>query len=220
MRMKKKYSKTQSEHTAWHQLFRALVERIEEYDDPPKDTGYWYGERALTGFLAAAAWALPGGWSLEEFTGLRVNGKKQGSGRGDLWVGMGTKKKVEYTIEAKAVWPGGSVENAAKGAETKLSDASRQLRQLHKTDRAGKPVAICYIIPALNTKGKFASSVSVDEFFTTMPKLMSNEHTVAASFWYDQAPPRHSGHIYPGVVVVARILRWLRFFRQNPSVHK
>jgi hypothetical protein len=65
MRMKKAYSKTRREHAEWHQLFKALVDRIELYDDPPRDIGYWYGERALTGFLAAAAWALPGGWSLE-----------------------------------------------------------------------------------------------------------------------------------------------------------
>jgi hypothetical protein len=119
---------------------------------------------------------------------------------------MGTRKKVEYTIEAKAVWPGGSIENAIKGTEAKLGDASCQLRQLHKTYRAGKPVAVCYIIPALNSKGKFANSVSVDEFFTAVPKLMSDEQTAVASFWYDQAPPRHGRHIYPGVVVVARIL--------------
>jgi hypothetical protein len=201
--MKRRYSKKRRQHGKLHRLFGALADRIEDYDSPPHDTGYWYGERALTGFLAAAAWSLPNGWSLEEFTGLRVNGKKNGSGRGDLWVGIGKKS---YTIEAKAVWPGSNVENAIKGAKAKLSDASSQLRQLHKSYRVGKPLALCYIIPALNRKGKFAGSKSIKDFFTEMPKKLSDPRTAVVALWYEQKPPRHSGHIYPGVIVVARIL--------------
>jgi hypothetical protein len=201
--MNKTYSKRRRQHRELRKLFAAMADRIEDYDSPPHDTGYWYGERALTGFLAAAAWSLPHGWSLEEFTGLRMSGKKNGNGRGDLWVGI---DNTSYTIEAKAVWPGGSVENAIKGAEAKINAAASQLRQLHKTYRVGKPLALCYIIPALNTKGKFAGSKSIKDFFTEMPKKLSDSRTAVASLWYEQKPPRHSGHIYPGVVLVARTL--------------
>lgn len=201
--MNKAYSKKRNQHIQLRQLFAAMARRIEDYDSPPTDTGYWYGERALTGFLAAAAWSIRDGWSLEEFTGLRMTGRKKGNGRGDIWVGIGRKY---FTIEAKAVWPGGNVENAIKGAEAKLSDASSQLRQLHKTYRLGKPVALCYIIPDLNTKGKFADSKTIKEFFTTMPEKFGDLRTAVASFWYDQKAPCHNGRIYPGVIVVARIL--------------
>lgn len=196
-------SQKRPQHREFLELFSAFGDRLEKYDSPPDDAGYWYGERALTGFLAAAAWSLPRGWSLEEFTGLRMSGKKKGNGRGDIWVGIGKKS---YTIEAKAVWPGSNVDYAIKGAEAKLSDAATQLRQLHKTYRVGSPVAVCYIIPDLNSKGRFADSETIREFFMKMPRLFSDLRTAVASLWYEKNPPRHNGRIYPGVVLVARLL--------------
>jgi len=201
--MKNAYSKKRKQHQDLQKLFAALAVRLEDYDSPPTDTGYWYGERALTGFLAAAAWSLPRGWSLEEFTGLRMSGKKKGSGRGDIWFGIGKKS---YTVEAKAVWPGSNVDNAIKGAEAKLSDAASQLRQLHKAYRVGRPVAVCYIIPDLNSKGRFADSATIREFFMKMPRQFSDSRTAVASLWYEKNPPRYNGRIYPGVVLVARLL--------------
>jgi len=201
--MKKAYSKKRKQHQDLQKLFAALAIRLEDYDSPPTDTGYWYGERALTGFLAAAAWSLQRGWSLEEFTGLRMSGKKKGSGRGDIWVGIGKKS---YTIEAKAVWPGSNVDNAIKGAEAKLSEAAIQLRQLHKTYRVGRPVAICYIIPDLNSKGRFAHSATIRDFFMNMPNQLGDSRTAVASLWYEKNAPRYNGRIYPGVVLVARLL--------------
>ena len=201
--MNKSYSKKTQKHRELLKLFSAIADRIEDYDSPPKDTGYWYGERALTGFLAAAAWSLAGGWSLEEFTGLRQNGKKKGSGRGDIWIGVGNQS---YTIEAKASWPGSTVDKAIEGAETKLTDATNQLRKLHKTYRVGKPVALCYIIPGLKVEGRFADPETIQDFFTDMPKRLSDSRTAVASLWYGQKYPRHDGHIYPGVVIVARLL--------------
>src|SRR2546426_9391436 len=40
-------------------------------EDDEDDVPYWYGERPLTGLLAAAAWRHRQGWSLEEFAGRR-----------------------------------------------------------------------------------------------------------------------------------------------------
>lgn len=201
--MKKAYSKKRKQHQDLQKLFAALAVRLKDYDSPPSDTGYWYGERALTGFLAAAAWSLPRGWSLEEFTGLRMRGKIKGSGRGDIWLGIGKKS---YTVEAKAVWPGSNLENAINGAEAKLSEAAIQLRQLHKAYRVGQPVAICYIIPALNSKGRFADSATINEFFMKMPRQFSDSRTAVASLWYEKNPPSYNGRIYPGVVLVARLI--------------
>jgi len=199
--VKREFSTARAQHKPLLKLFSALAARISCYDDPPKDTGYWYGERALTGFLASAAWSLRDGWALEEFTGLRVNGKKQGSGRGDIWVGVNGHS---YTIEAKAVWPGGSIDKAITGAETKLSDAATQLRCLHKMYQVGRPVALCYIIPDLNKKGRFAGSRTIRDFFTDMPKRFGDTRTAVASFWYEKQVPNYAGRIYPGVVIVAR----------------
>jgi hypothetical protein len=196
-------SSDRKRHRDLFKLFSAVADRIEQYDDPPNDTGYWYGERAMTGFLSAAAWSMRGGWSVEEFTGLRMNEGRRGSGRGDIWLGFG---KNAFTIEAKAVWPGSSVQNAINGAETKLSEAKRQLRRLHKMYRVGLPVAVCYVIPDLNVKGKFAGARSINDFFTELPRRLTDRQTAVASFWYSRKPPLHKGRIYPGVIVVARIL--------------
>ncbi|UVT17708.1 MAG: hypothetical protein H8K04_09355 [Nitrospira sp.] len=201
--MKRVYSKQRVTHQPILRLFSALAKRIEDYDNPPNDTGYWYGERAMTGFLSAAAWSLKSGWTVEEFTGLRMSAGRRGNGKGDIWLGFGRKA---YTIEAKAVWPGSSIENAIRGAERKLSEAKTQLRQPHKTYQVGVPVAICYIIPDLNMKGRFSGKHSIKEFFTEMPERLSDHQTAVASLWYDKRAPRYQGRIYPGVVIVGRLL--------------
>jgi hypothetical protein len=55
----------------WPRFLRNWTLLIERCDDPEeakgrlKDVAYWYGERALTGLLAAAAWQTRGWWALE-----------------------------------------------------------------------------------------------------------------------------------------------------------
>jgi hypothetical protein len=86
----------------WLKLFKAWADLMDRYCDaegPDGDVPYWYGERAVTGLLAAAAWHVLGGWSLEEFLGRR---DENAVGRGDAWLGIDDS---EYTIEAKATWP-------------------------------------------------------------------------------------------------------------------
>ena len=48
-------------------VLKNFCQCLENYDYPKNDIAYWYGERALTGLLASAAWKVRGGWSLEEF---------------------------------------------------------------------------------------------------------------------------------------------------------
>jgi hypothetical protein len=81
----------------WRELLRGWGGLMDRYCEDGEDAPYWYGERALTGLLAAAAWQRKAGWSLEEFTGRR----RSGAGRGDAWIGVGADT---YTIEAKAIY--------------------------------------------------------------------------------------------------------------------
>jgi hypothetical protein len=197
------FSRKRPQHRELLKLFSAFGDRLEDYDSPPADAGYWYGERALTGFFAAAAWSLPKGWSVEEFTGLRRQGRKKGSGRGDIWVGVGSKT---YTIEAKVVWPGGSVDSARKTIENSLSEATNQLKNLEGSYREGRPVALCYVVPDLNQKGRFSEPSIISRFFTELPTLLADRSTVVGSFWYNSKPPSSGVRVYPGVTIVGRIL--------------
>lgn len=156
------------------QFFRCL----KEYEDP-KDIAYWYGERALTGLLASASWMTRTGWSLEEFTGLRRKSRrKNGSGKGDLWLGVGGK---EYTIEAKVTWPT-QVSNVSLWKTTvnkKLSRASGQLDALAHIYRCGKPLAVCYVVPAIPLGKKVLTNKSVSTAMKHFAEMMTknNAHT-------------------------------------------
>ncbi len=120
----------------WGTLLRKWEKLITKYssDDKEIDFPYWYGERSLTGLLAAAAWRLSDGWSLEEFANARYYRRKKYIGRGDLWIGIGNNS---YTIEAKIVWPGSTSRNALKMINKALSEAKQQLLALDKEFHIG-----------------------------------------------------------------------------------
>jgi hypothetical protein len=65
------------------------------------DVAYWYTERSLSGLLASAAWRVPCGWSLVEFSADRGKKANESRGSGDLWLGIGEE---EFTVEAKLLW--------------------------------------------------------------------------------------------------------------------
>jgi hypothetical protein len=84
----------------WAKLLVTWAGLIERYDGASdtdqrlKDVAYWYGERALTGLLAAAAWRTNKyWWSIEEFTGKRHvdprlrKSRTNGAGRGEAICG-------------------------------------------------------------------------------------------------------------------------------------
>ncbi len=61
----------------WETLLQMWALLLDYYDTPDqspddRDIAYWYGEQTLNGVLAAAAWKVPGGWSLQEFTGEKT----------------------------------------------------------------------------------------------------------------------------------------------------
>ena len=102
MKLEKYYPRTITKrHKQWSRILRCFGRFLDYYNTPPKDAAYWYGERALTGLIAAAGWKL-NGWSLEEFTGLRWKGQQEKAAKGDAWVGLG---KLDFTIEANVRWP-------------------------------------------------------------------------------------------------------------------
>lgn len=132
----------------WRALLREWIELLHSYSTPngegERDVPYWYGERSLTGLLAAAAWRLKNGWSLEEFSTLRGQEEEARVGWADLWIGIGGES---FTVEAKLTWPEGDSESAAERIRERLNEARDQLRAIENAYREGEPFSVCYIVP-------------------------------------------------------------------------
>ena len=160
-----------------------------------------YGERALSGYLASAAWDFSDGWSLEEFTGLRKYGKKKRAGRGDIWIGTGGKT---FTVEAKVAWLGGPIDKAIDKIHDQLDIAGKQLDKLDSKYRIGIPTAVCYAVPHLNAKPKarYGTKNHIDNLYTEVVDTFSTSRRIVGAFRYKRDLSPNSGRIYPGVIVV------------------
>ncbi|MDT7041770.1 hypothetical protein [Candidatus Nitronereus thalassa] len=191
----------------WVFLLEAFRNLLSDYDVPPNDVGYWYGERALSGLLCVAAWKLEDGWGLEEFTGFRNISEKKTVGRGDLWISIGKKK--DLTIEAKALWPTGNPKIVVKSVLKKLDEAGKQLDSLERSYRNGpKKTEICYVIPEFKEYGAINDPLKIREWFITLSELLELEKVSIGAFWYEDNPPYDDEKIYPGVLIISRTLPW------------
>ena len=184
----------------WEALLKewaALMDRYVSIDPNDKDVPYWYGEAANSGLVAAAAWRLPDGWSIEEFTGKRDSGRTTGVGRGDLWLGYG---QYRWTVEAKIAWPSGQV-NAINGPRRKLSAAEEQLKSLSPEYRCGLAVAVCYVVPELKEETE-----TPDTVFSDIAAQFGKDHLVATF----RCPAVHKRKLYPGVAFIGKRVPWER----------
>jgi hypothetical protein len=141
------YGSSKLRGLGWEPLLHVWSTLLDYYDNPadsPREVVYWYGERALYGLLAAAAWKLPGGWSLQEVTWEAAHAQR---GRTDLWLGF---EHHQFTIEAKLCWLGTSDIRGgqwSKAVQAMLRQAYAQLRMLPPGYRVGSPVALAFLVP-------------------------------------------------------------------------
>jgi len=189
------------------QFWGNLINTYSFYDEVPNepDVPYWYGERPLTGLLAAAAWMMPEGWSLEEFSTVRGEGKKSGRGRGDLWIGWG---KTTYTIEAKISWCAGNSKDSAQDIRKKLQLAARQLRTLDRRYAPGIHVALCYAVPYFVPSTSTGCEKDANRFFKALTASFTGPDCILASYHHPKPPTDpedRQKHIYPGVLLVGKI---------------
>ena len=194
---------------AWRRLLREWFDLINLYisapDNGERDVPYWYGERALTGLLSAAAWRLEGGWALEEFSAERGGEGGGRSGRGDLWWGIGD---AEFTIEAKICWPEKDINSAIQGTKRRLERAKKQLLSLAKEYRQGKPYSVCYVVPWPQIKNFKSSFQEVFVLLDQVAERFASENCIVARYSYGSSPPEYDGRVYPGVALVAREEKW------------
>lgn len=173
--------------------------------DDGNDVPYWYGERPLTGLLAAAAWKQPRGWALEEFAGLRGERLKTKSGRGDLWLGLGQQS---YTIEAKVRWPQSGAGYAVGSACAALKEARKQLWKLSRPYRLGTLIAICYLVPCPTKDGPYGRRDKVAEMIAALTTKFHGKRWVVASYIPNYDPPADNGRVYPGIVLIGKVISW------------
>lgn len=189
--------------TLWDGLLRKWLDLLRQYEKSKrKDLGYWHGERPLTGFLAAAAWLLEEGWSIEEFSAKRLEGDRKTAGRGDLRVGLG---KAEATIEAKIYWANQQMPTAKRKLRERLGDAKRQLRALTPGYRFGDAVSVCYVVPWFTGpagKRKGRKILTELEAWATSEKMAIAKHLTTI------VKTKSEGSEYPGVLLVARQESW------------
>lgn len=214
---------------------------IERYDgaldtkDRLEDVVYWYGERALTGLLAAAAWQTNRYWSaVPEFLGKRNvdprleqkrKRKRSGrrAGRGDLWLSLrvdhlrGTQSC--FTVEGKQLDRGYDPTKIPAAINRKLGVARRQLRHLDPVFRSGYPVAACFYIPAIHDRlvdkwyaGRVFETVR-DRLVREDPKNM-----MVAAVWRPRSlAPVDESWTFPGVLFAARVYDRLPGGRGMPA---
>lgn len=199
-------------HEGWGRLLNIWARLMRKYTnlestDGEKDVPYWYGERALTGLLAAAAWMLPGGWSLEEFTGQRGSGRRVRSGRGDLWIGIG---RANYTIEAKVAWPSIARKGEVPYVRAQLSDGEKQLQNLEPKYREGKGIAICYVVPSLRADKMNGNKERIARHFAKMCGDLKGTGSIVAAYRDNGVLLKHENYIYPGVILVGNVVAWGR----------
>ena len=192
------------ERAGWKQLLNNWIGMLDAFDrkvsGAERDVAYWYGERALTGLLAAAAWKSKG-WGLEEWTTRRGRIRTKGAARGDLWL---ETEKGKFTIEAKVSWPSTTWKTALKAAKNRLADAEEQLRMLDRKYRYGKPLAVCYIVPEIERRGKYDRDGKITEFFENIASS-SDDFDITATHRPGKSP-EWGGRKYPGVILVGWLL--------------
>lgn len=193
----------------WRILLKEWLELIHIYSAQPinteRDVPYWYGERPLTGLLAASAWRLENGWALEEFSSLRGEEAENNTGRVDLWVGIGDNT---YTMEAKLTWPEGDLNSAISRVNRRLNEARDQLLNIGQDYRQGLPVSVCYVVPWPKIE---QPEVEIPRYIGLLKDLVNcfqAERCATALFIPGGEIPKEDGRAYPGVAMIARIEKW------------
>ncbi len=186
-------------------VLRKWIDGVEAYCSHygGQDAPYWYNERANVGLVAAAAWRS-GGLALEEYPqnkASRPGGTWQG--RADLWLSVETH---EFVIEAKQCFPLLNGGTPPKTVVTKLLKAARQ-DATRSAVRNARSLGMVFVSPR---SPKPFEDKRCSPLRDWIAELDSVDFDVMA--WCFPETVRHlksarTGHIYPGVVAVARMPR-------------
>ena len=181
--------------TRWLAFLGTYKRVCDSHDDP--DLAYWHVEKSLTGLLGSAAWAI-NGWSLEEFSTLRVTGDSTSTGHGDLWLG---RDHADATVEAKMCWIDHNVQDQEKCVLDALGEARTQLVSLDPECQFGQLVSVCYIVPWYQKPKRGENGRKA---IMSLQDFGREQGFVTAAHWAVSANIEDEGRKYPGVLLVGR----------------
>lgn len=166
------------------------------------DAPYWYGEIPLTGLLVAAAWRLPDGWALGEFSAPRKQGDKRIWGAADAWLGQGEASWCAVEAKLPQIFTI-DLEDATRTTRYNLDLAKEALASLEPEYRGEHPIAICYVVPNLLQDGRDTTPERIQALFEGLAAHFRNERSMIAIY----RPPGDGyrideGRVWPGVVLV------------------
>jgi hypothetical protein len=122
------------------------------------DGSWWYNERASISVLAAVAW-MAGGVALEEFSAKKKLGKKERSGRADVYLNL---KGREFACEAKFMWLSVNSRNPIDRIDAELKNACEDAESLDREE--GRRFGVCFATV-------YVTEENVDKFSDLIEKL-------------------------------------------------
>ncbi len=166
-----------------------------------KDCGWWYNERTSIGFLAVAAWGR-GEVALEEYSTPKGGKSVDYVGRCDLYF---TRAPNDFVVEAKQAWinlgaPGTGIPNV----KAQLKKACRDARLAR--DNVTRRLGVVFCVPRFVGNAQGVQERALDSWLKSLSMLKLD-----ALCWI--GAPRnytlrgHDGYIYPGVALIARLVK-------------
>jgi hypothetical protein len=168
-----------------------------------EDVPWRYNERATLSSLAAAAWMVEGGISLEEYK--RQKGKKSNPLTGSCDLFLGTKRAC-FECEAKQTWcaVGRKAWTGVERARSGLKDACDDAKELPET-KGVRRLGLCFLIPYLPIGDKDYVVEQIKKWLKGLDGLKKERDCIAWAFpEKTRYIERSDKQIYPGVVLLVK----------------
>jgi hypothetical protein len=96
-----------------------------------------------------------------------------------------------------------------KSAAAGVKAAGEQLWKLSAAYRYGSLIAICYLVPYPLAGGTYATTKRQCEILLAVRRQFAGSRSIVASYYPHWDPPEdEDGRIYPGVVLVGKVVSW------------
>ena len=163
------------------------------------DCPWWYRERPLVGYLAAAAF-MTGGTALEEYSDNKgVGADDSYTGRRDLFLGTSS---VEYLVEAKFAWSRAALSKSVVRARLKAKMAKAVEDALSIRSVSEKRLAVVFAAPFIKESDPETMVGVLAEWRRIVDQFPS--HAQAWAFPKSGWQMKYGGFVHPGVVLLAR----------------
>lgn len=181
----------------WRKMQRHYCEAVEA------DAAFWCTEQTNTALLAAAAWRV-GGVGIVQYQDKRETESGCANGIVDLWLQVGQQGSPSYVVESKQIHhltPSSDVAATAAWIRAYMEAAEADVKTCRPAGTNGR-VAVVYAVPKLTDIDQLAELQAAVDTVEADIKVY-----VDVSDRELRWPPASSRHIFPGVFLLARLVR-------------